>query len=180
MHSIIDFVRRLNRTWIASIIVIVFFLISVSGFLFPDLKVWSAQVANREYNGEGLIEYVEAICWFAASVIYFLLLIEDVKKNRWRLVGFWFLFFGLFCFVSLGEEISWGQHLFSFEPSEFVQEINKQKEVNLHNLNISKILGLAKDDPNYGLFQNFTVILNPLFYLVCGVFWFVIPPGFKL
>ena len=174
-HFLIRLITPLNRTLIATSIVLIFFLISVSGFVFPELESWSAKVANREYNGEGFIETIEAVCWIFASLIYFLLLVKDVRRNGWRLVGFWLLFFALFCFVSFGEEISWGQHLFSFEPSEFVQEINKQKELNIHNLNISKIVGMETEDQNYEIFQNFTSILNPLFYLICGIFWFVIP-----
>lgn len=175
MQFIIQSIIKLNRVWVAYAIVLFFLLISLSEFVFPELSDWSSELVNREYNGEGFIETIEAICWLGASFVYFLLLIKDVKKYGWRLVGFWFLFFGLFCFVSFGEEISWGQHLFGFEPSEFVQEINKQKELNFHNLNISKIAGISKNDSSYCFFKNFNNILNPLFYLICGVFWFIIP-----
>ncbi len=41
---------------------------------------------------------------------------------------------GLFFFFGAGEEISWGQRIFSVESSEFFTQHNAQGEMNLHNL----------------------------------------------
>lgn len=46
------------------------------------------------------------------------------------------IFFGLLalaCFYVVGEEISWGQRLFSFTTPDFFQQHNLQQEINLHN-----------------------------------------------
>lgn len=40
----------------------------------------------------------------------------------------------LFCLFVAGEEISWGQRLFGYYPTEFFLENNFQQETNLHNL----------------------------------------------
>ena len=45
-----------------------------------------------------------------------------------------YAFLSLGAFYFLGEEISWGQHLFSWKAPESVANINEQKETNLHNL----------------------------------------------
>jgi hypothetical protein len=169
------FLKKLNRPLLATWIVLVFFLISLSGILFPSLETWSSHVANRNYNGEGLIEIIEAVCWLSSCILYIFLLRFEYKKNKWNLAGFWYGFFAVFCFFAFGEEISWGQNLFGFEPTESVKVYNQQKEYNLHNLNISEIFGLNKSNPIYRYLKNFTTILNPLFYLTCTIIWFIIP-----
>ncbi|MEZ4601770.1 MAG: hypothetical protein R2940_18420 [Syntrophotaleaceae bacterium] len=80
----------------------------------------------------------------------------------------WFLFFTCFCFLAFGEEVSWGQHIFHFQPTETVISFNKQNEFNIHNLNLSKIFDLEKE-------YNLTYFLNPLFYALCGILWLVVP-----
>jgi len=40
----------------------------------------------------------------------------------------------LFCFVAMGEEVSWGQRILGFTPSSTFLEKNVQQEANLHNL----------------------------------------------
>lgn len=42
--------------------------------------------------------------------------------------------FILFCLLVAGEEISWGQRLFGFQPPEIFLEKNFQQELNLHNV----------------------------------------------
>ncbi|MEZ4485634.1 MAG: hypothetical protein R2864_14015 [Syntrophotaleaceae bacterium] len=170
-----NYFKKLDRTFVATAVVALFFFVSVAGFFFPSFSEWSAKFANRNYNGEGLIEYVEAICWMLACIVYISLFVNEYRKNKFTFFAFWTIFFAAFCFVCCGEELSWGQHLFKYEVNEFVSEYNKQRETNIHNLNISKIIGIPVDDPKYRLFRNFNSILNPLFYLVCGIFWFVIP-----
>jgi hypothetical protein len=63
------FLKKLNRPLLATWIVLVFFLISLSGILFPSLETWSSHVANRNYNGEGLIEIIEAVCWLSSCIL---------------------------------------------------------------------------------------------------------------
>ena len=45
----------------------------------------------------------------------------------------WLAIFGLGCVYFLGEEISWGQHLFGWATPDNWMEINDQGETNLHN-----------------------------------------------
>ena len=46
----------------------------------------------------------------------------------------WFLALCVGTLYFLGEEVSWGYHIFNFQPSGVWQEINDQGEPNLHNL----------------------------------------------
>ncbi len=54
------------------------------------------------------------------------------SRARWRRVAYALL--ALLLFVACGEELSWGQHLFGFEPPERIKELNAQQELNLHNM----------------------------------------------
>ncbi len=40
------------------------------------------------------------------------------------------------CFISLGEEISWGQRIFNIQTPKFIADANRQSELNFHNLHI--------------------------------------------
>lgn len=156
-------------------LITIFFVISLSGVVYSPLADWSARVANRNYNGEGLIETIEALCWLAATLIYAKVTAKIFRLTTERLPELFLLFFILFCFVAFGEEISWGQLIFNFEVPEYIKNINKQKELNIHNLNISQILGLSKDNFAFKYLRNFTTILNPLFYLLCILLWVIFP-----
>ena len=46
----------------------------------------------------------------------------------------WLAIFGLGCVYFLGEEISWGQHLFGWATPDNWKELNDQGETNLHNM----------------------------------------------
>lgn len=76
----------------------------------------------------------------------------------------------------MGEEISWGHHLFDY--SEYVPVIagnNAQGETNLHNINVAALLGLSEDFPYYRYVANFSHLLNPLFYLFLSGLWLGLP-----
>jgi hypothetical protein len=169
------FIKRKYLLHISVFIVGTFFLISLIGVLYLPLEEISAKLTNRNYNGEGLIELIEAICWLATSLVLLYLFFHDIRENGFTLGTFFFLFFFIFSFIAFGEEISWGQHIIGFKTPEAIKEINKQGETNLHNLNISELLGLSKENLFSGLLTNFTFLLNPLFYLGCFTIGFIIP-----
>lgn len=82
---------------------------------------------------DGLIEWLTVIA-LVASAVLMLRRAWAVRKVRTP----WFLFVtvmaaAVFLFGA-GEEISWGQRLFSVETPEWLAERNKQSEMNLHNL----------------------------------------------
>jgi hypothetical protein len=47
--------------------------------------------------------------------------------------------YALLFFLAAGEEISWGQRIFGWEPTEFFAENNYQGETNLHNLMVGEV-----------------------------------------
>ena len=77
---------------------------------------------------DGLFENAEALSYFASSFLLFYLVIVHRVRNIW-VVGLALLFF-----LVGGEEISWGQRIFSVATPETLRAVNVQGETNLHNV----------------------------------------------
>ena len=84
-------------------------------------------VINRE---DGVIEGGTALFFFIASVGSAVLAWKS--PARMRRVFCAVLAIGFF--MCMGEEMSWGQHLFGWKAPEAVSKVNVQAETNLHNL----------------------------------------------
>lgn len=63
-----------------------------------------------------------------------------------------FTLLALACFYVVGEEISWGQRLFTFASPDFFQRHNLQQEINLHNLLTGPVATWPKRILETGLF----------------------------
>ena len=87
---------------------------------------------------DGVIENLTAFVLLLGTVCLFIRFVKLVpKKNALWIVFNLLMIFGLFfCF---GEEISWGQRIFSIESSSFFLENNSQQETNFHNLEFNGI-----------------------------------------
>lgn len=136
-------------------------------FGFPVFMVRSGKMQ------EGAIEYLEAIFWLSAFLLYFHQLIKSFGQSFRKSV--WLAGFTLLCFVALGEELSWGQHVFGFETPNTFGDINNQGEVNIHNINAAKILGLEQGTFLERRLNNITKLLNPLFSFFCLSVWVFVP-----
>lgn len=55
-------------------------------------------------------------------------------KAKLPVAGSLLFVYALGCVFILGEELSWGQHIFQWQTPEFFMENNKSKETNLHNI----------------------------------------------
>lgn len=108
--------------------------------------------ANRFVVEDGFIEWLTVIALIASAVL--------MLTRAWTLKGvrppLFLLVTTMAALVFLfgaGEEISWGQRIFSVETPEWLEARNKQKEMNLHNLVVaghsvnklvfSKLLGVV-------------------------------------
>jgi hypothetical protein len=109
----------------------------VVGFYF--LVFLDAKTVNNLRGEDGLIENMGAFFFLTASVLFFLCYRVGKNSNETQSKKkYFYLFFAGLFFIGFGEEISWGQRLMNWETPQLLQEINKQKETNFHNL---KILG---------------------------------------
>ncbi|MGI9544667.1 MAG: hypothetical protein ACR2MX_15500 [Cyclobacteriaceae bacterium] len=96
-------------------------------------------VQEKLVEEDGLIETLGAGAFFLASILcIYCFYASKGRRTKLSLISFrrnvFFLLLGLLFFVAAGEEISWGQRIFSWETPASWQSINSQKETNLHNL----------------------------------------------
>ena len=153
-----------------------YYLIGFSGLIYEPLHSTSQEILNsgarRNPSESALIEHLEALFWLLATVIYSIVVYRHRAASRSFL---WPAIFACLCFVALGEEVSWGQHIFQFEAPPTFEQINTQQELNIHNLHLAKVLGLSPTNPLYPYLGSLTALLNPLFYLVCIFLWLIAP-----
>ena len=82
---------------------------------------------------DGPLEWGTVACLLATAVVLMRRAMFLRRKNRGGAALACGGYALLFVFAA-GEEISWGQRLFGWEPGDFFLEKNAQQETNLHNL----------------------------------------------
>jgi hypothetical protein len=110
---------------------------------------------------DGLFEYLTALAFLVTSILFFAIFFWRKKIIN--------LLFALVFFIGMGEEVSWGQRIFNFQPPEYFKESNIQEEFNFHNLKIfdsQEEGGEFKQGLSYYLSANF---LYKMFWLIYGV-----------
>jgi len=175
---------RLNRKclfdtgWLWWLPVILYYAVGFAGLAYEPFYRRSIEIINsgpvRNHLETAFIEHLEALLWLIAVVLYTAAALRRASK---KMGVVWLVFFACVCFAALGAETSWGQYYFNFSPHGAMEALNVQKEYNLHNLHISKMLGISEGNPLYRHLGNAAVYLNPLFYLFCVLAWLVIPIG---
>jgi len=151
------------------IVAIPYFLMFLPRHLFYEL--------TRE---DGIFEDVSAVYYLLAILGCFLLCAnaENFRNPADRATYFRFtrryafLLLGLFFFVSLGEEISWGQRILDYETPEVIEEHNVQGEFNVHNLEVFNPVDMNKA-PKQGLAAVFTA--KRIFIAIFTFYLFAIP-----
>lgn len=115
---------------------------------------------------DGPIENLGAMFLLIASILYFLCFkrssrLEKDAGGTQSKKKYIYIFFAVLFFIGFGEEISWGQRLVGWETPQFLQEINGQKETNIHNL---KVLdkGILRPDVLFFLFWFSYCLILPL------------------
>ncbi len=107
--------------------VIFYVVVLASNWFDPVIQKW---VIRHELGlGENL-----TTLWFLGAAFVGILL----YRQRAAFAGHWLrplflVFAGVAVFVA-GEEASWGQHFFGWGTPEWVVDLNKQNETNLHNM----------------------------------------------
>ena len=100
-----------------------------------DIVPYEAKTGYNQFiwRESGLVEYTQVVfLLFTILFIFFFIKNEYLKLKRLEkfiiilyLIGINYYFF---------EEISWGQHIFGWQSSDFFREINSQDETNIHNV----------------------------------------------
>ena len=81
---------------------------------------------------DGAVEYGTSVAWYGAAVCTAVALFVDRSSFPLKLLVYVPLAL-LFVFAG-GEEISWGQRLFHYQVPVLVETVNKQREMNVHDI----------------------------------------------
>jgi hypothetical protein len=119
-----------DRNWIAGLLAL--FVAACTVLLY----FYRPELLSRLCREDGVVQNGTALFYFLAACAFLWANKRDSFKNIW----FWL--YSLLFFAVAGEEISWGQRIFSMETPEIMMEMNVQKEINLHN--ISGIHGIVR------------------------------------
>jgi hypothetical protein len=143
----------------------------------PNYLQLCKELAFDFWGENKLIENFQSIL-LVLSLFYSFLIIKKLKKKFFMYYFFIFFFIGIFYF--LGEELSWGQHLFKWESPDFFISHNNQNETNLHNMS-----NLLNEVPRYLVllsccFSIFFVLIFKKFFLNKKDIRFLIFPNPKL
>jgi hypothetical protein len=131
---------------------------------------------NQWFRREtGILDRAEAVLWLPVVFLNWRMFFLSLRQKRGLVVAGWFLMIGLGTIVLAGEEISWGQHIFHWQSSSGMAQINAQHETNFHNLNLSLLMGLTPDDALYPYFKNANYLLNPAYYLATCILFIGLP-----
>lgn len=100
--------------------------LAVFNHLRPDSLIW---LFGPQVGDGGLVEYATVAAWFA-SIVFAMRLAATAGGPLSRLTH---VAVGLGAFVLMGEEVSWGQWILSWESPTYFAENNLQGETNAHN-----------------------------------------------
>lgn len=112
---------------------LVWLVLPVVIFFAPYLSRMGGEGADLYLYGEdGWIEILTVVFLLVAILFGAMFLLQRrVPGHDWVL--WWMVILVLGSIYFAGEEVSWGQHIFGWEASEYWQSLNDQGETNLHN-----------------------------------------------
>ena len=92
------------------------------------LHLWAPSVLAGSTVEDGVVEYLTAALFLAATVAFSAAALVGAARMPWALP------LAAACFLVAGEEVSWGQRLLGVGTPDALAEVNVQGETNLHNI----------------------------------------------
>lgn len=115
------------------ILKILILVVSVSGFTY----FFNKDIYTYITQEDSIFENLTALAMLLMSILLMHRAVTSKgREKRWLVYN---ILLALACFFGFGEEISWGQRIFSIESSEFFSNYNLQNETNIHNLSINGV-----------------------------------------
>ncbi len=122
--------KYLNRT---SLIGYIFLILNLLFFCY--LLVFRTTLLHELLREDFLIEYLGFSFLLVTGVLLLSSGFIHLKKGSSKGLVLVFLAAGILFIWAAGEEISWGQRIFSIETPEALSAMNYQGELNIHNIN---------------------------------------------
>lgn len=101
--------------------------------LFYLMYLWPYEVMRRALHEDGPIEWLQVFFLVVACVFALLIAQKLYLKKQLFLTGI-YIIVALGLFFIAGEEFSWGQRLLDIATPEYLVEMNRQKEITVHNI----------------------------------------------
>ncbi len=123
----------MNRIFsIIAYVIVGIALISAAGFYF------NTDFYQRMIVEDGIMENLTALVLLLISILFTIRFFKQYKtRNKFWIALSLIIIIGTF--FGFGEEISWGQRIFSIQTGEYFSQHNYQGETNLHNLEINGV-----------------------------------------
>lgn len=118
-------------------------LLMVTGLYF---FAQSEDVNLRIQEEDGLLEYLTALFFMGAGVIFLHAMISEKSKVREKLSDYRIILIllGILCIFAGLEEISFGQRLIGWDSPEYFEDNSSQEETDFHNFEgLSLVFGVA-------------------------------------
>ena len=113
-----------------------YLFISVNLLIFCYALVFQTTLFHTLLLEDALIEYLGFTFLLLTSIFLILTGARYLKRGlKWRTLAIIFFIAGIVFFWAAGEEISWGQRIFSLKTPEMLSKMNYQNELNIHNIN---------------------------------------------
>ena len=118
------------------------FLANFAFYIYPILLILTIIIAEATlplsdkryfYSEFGAIELAHEFM-LLVSFLFGIWLVSKVKPTENKWLKIWIGLIAAGCFLSLGEEISWGQTFFDWQTPEEWAALNGQGETNFHNM----------------------------------------------
>jgi len=149
--------------------------------IFITIWVLDSPTLNKLGKEDGLFEYLTAIYLLVASAFFFL----SYKKSKLKYqniqikpaTNYFYLILAIIFFFGFGEEISWGQRILNVKTPEFLTEINVQKEINIHNIELINLTD--KNGKLKPFWIRYLTTIAGLFTLFCLFYCILVPLAFR-
>lgn len=146
------------------ILKIVLYIILVATILAASTYFYAEAFYHKMVAEDSPFEYATAFVLLAISVLFLVRLIKIGKtQNRYWMTLNILIIVG--AFFGFGEEISWGQRIFSIESGEFFMQQNLQAETNLHNLEVNGV------NINKLIFSQLMVVVFGFYFVLAQLFY---------
>lgn len=127
-----------NISWITILDIAVYALIIGFVAYGKQQSNFGQETFNKVIREDGWVEYLTALFLLLGSILFAIKAVKAKKEKNGKRIFFNALASFVF-FFGMGEEISWGQRIFSVQSGEYFMQNNYQGETNLHNLEVGGI-----------------------------------------